>query len=130
MLTTLVRRFQLPIAAAVISLSCGGDEATSPETALIATIEISPPAARILPGGTVQLEAVLKDAAGNNVADRSASWSSGNPAVAAVSEAGLVTGMAEGEAVVTATSEGKRAAAAITVYMPLAVGRTLGRVIR
>lgn len=121
MFMTLIRRIQPPLAAALISLSCGGDEGTGPEAALIATVEISPPIARILPGGTVQLVAALKDAAGNNVPDRGASWSSSDPAVAAVSEAGLVTGLAEGEVVVTATSEGKRSAAAITVYMPLAV---------
>jgi uncharacterized protein YjdB len=121
MFTTLIRRIQLPLAAAVISLACSADEGTGPETALIATVEISPATARILPGGTVQLVAALKDAAGNDVGDRSASWSSSNPAVVAVSEAGLVTGMTEGEVVVTATSEGKRGAAAITVYMPLAV---------
>jgi uncharacterized protein YjdB len=121
MFATLIQRIQLPLAAAVISLSCGGDEGTGPEAVLIATVEISPPSARILPGGTVQLAAALKDAAGNNVADRSVSWSTSNAAVASVSEAGLVIGMAEGEVVVTATSEGKRGAAAITVYMPLAL---------
>jgi uncharacterized protein YjdB len=109
------------LAAAAISLSCGGDGGTGPGTAPVATVEISPPTATIPPGATVPLAAALKDAGGNTLTDRSTSWSTNNEAVATVSEEGLVTGVAEGEAVITATSEGKSGTAAITVRTPVAL---------
>jgi hypothetical protein len=86
----------------------------------VATVEISPPEATIAPSGTVQLAAAPKDAAGTTLTDRSVSWSTSDAAVATVSEAGLVTGVADGEAVITATSEGESGSAAITVRTPVA----------
>src|SRR5438094_286528 len=51
-------------------------------------------------------------------AERVVTWASGNTAVATVSSAGLVTGVAVGQATITATSEAKSAAAAIEVVLP------------
>ncbi|MBA3258816.1 MAG: Ig domain-containing protein [Gemmatimonadales bacterium] len=123
MATILAPRFRLllgPAAIALVALSCGdGDGGTGPEMAPVATVAISPPAATIAPGGTVQLAAVAKNAAGGTLTDRSVSWSTSDATVATVSAAGLVTGVADGAVVITATSESKSGSAAITVSSPV-----------
>jgi Bacterial Ig-like domain (group 2) len=123
MVTVLAPRVRLPIAAAVIALvgiSCGGDDGAGLGPAPVATVEVSPPEATIAPSGTVQLAAAPKDADGTTLTDRSVSWSTSNAPVATVSEAGLVTGVADGDAVITATSEGESGSAAITVRTAVA----------
>jgi len=56
------------------------------------------------------------------VVGRSVTWSSDNPAVATVSETGLVTGVALGSANIKAVSEGQSGSAAVTVAPPLGYG--------
>src|SRR5215207_8709857 len=102
MATMLAQRVRLIVMvplATVVVLSCGGDSDVGTGPIAVANVEISPPAATIAPTGTVQLAATPKDAAGTTLADRSVTWSTSDAAVATVSEAGLVTGVAEGEAV-------------------------------
>ena len=52
-------------------------------------------------GSTLQLVATVKDADGN-VLDRTVTWSSSAATIASVDQAGLVTGVAPGDAVITA----------------------------
>ena len=66
-------------------------------------------------GQTTQATAAVRDAANDELTDRVVSWSSGNPTVATVSSAGLVTAVAAGTATIIATSEGHSGAAAFTV---------------
>ena len=70
--------------------------------------------ARTVVGGTVQLAAVPRDAAGH-ILSRVVTWSSDNPGVAAVSDSGLVTLLTAGSARVTASSEGMSGSGAVTV---------------
>jgi trimeric autotransporter adhesin len=91
---------------------------TAPPPVAVASITLSPSAPSVVTGGTVQLAATLKDAAGNTLAGRTVTWSSSSAAVASVSAAGVVTGVAAGSATITATSEGRSAQAAITVTAP------------
>jgi uncharacterized protein YjdB len=81
----------------------------------VASIAISPPTSSLVVGGTVQLNATTKDAAGNELTGRSVAWSSSDQAVATVDGNGLVTAKAVGSATITATSETKTATAAVTV---------------
>nr|WP_276510257.1 Ig-like domain-containing protein [Longimicrobium terrae] len=83
----------------------------------IATLAITPAGPHTLvPGATLTLNAVARDAAGNALTGRSLSWTSGNPAVVSVSGTGVVTGVATGGPVaVTATSEGVSATVQVTV---------------
>ncbi len=62
-----------------------------------------------------------------NATYSSVTWSSSNPAAASVSEEGLVTGISEGDSVITATTEdGSRSAScAVLVYIPAVSGVTL-----
>jgi uncharacterized protein YjdB len=89
-----------------------------PAPAAVASVTVSPSAPSVQVGATVQLVATLKDSDGNMLSGRTVTWSSSNPAVASVSAAGLVSGVAAGAAAVTATSEGKSAQVAVTVTAP------------
>jgi parallel beta-helix repeat protein len=64
--------------------------------------------------------AQLTDADGAIVTDRAIAWVSSNPSVAAVSASGLVTGVAAGTVIITATSEGVSGAGTLSV-MPAPV---------
>lgn len=58
-------------------------------------------------GGTAQLTAIAQDALGRTLGDRAITWSSAFPAVASVSQGGLVTGLSAGTTYVRALVEGK-----------------------
>src|SRR5438034_8219346 len=73
----------------------------------VATVAVSPAAASVGVGQTVQLTATPKDASGNPLTGRTITWASSNAALATVSATGLVTGVAAGLVTATATSEGK-----------------------
>ena len=83
----------------------------------VAMVIVDPISASIPVGGTRQLTATLRDAAGNVLTGRAVGWMSNNPAVATVDAAtGLVTAVtAGGPVTITATSEGKSGTSAITV---------------
>jgi len=87
----------------------------STSTAPVATVAIYPHGTTLLPGQTWQLTGTMKDASGNVLDGRTIAWSTSNAAAAAVSSAGMVTAVAAGSAVVTATSEGKSASVTIAV---------------
>ena len=87
----------------------------------VASVEVTPAAASVGVGGTVQLTAVAKDGAGSILSGRPMSWSSSSLQIATVA-AGLVTGVAAGTAYIVASSEGKSDTATITVtFVPVAL---------
>jgi uncharacterized protein YjdB len=92
-----------------------GTAAVTVSNVPVASVVVSPTAANVSVGGTVQLSATPTDAAGAVLTGRVVTWTSVNPAIATVSAAGLVTGVAAGSATITATSEGKSGTAAVTV---------------
>src|SRR3989441_524901 len=73
----------------------------------VASVTVSPPAATVAVGQTVQLTATPKDASGNPLTGRTITWASSNAALATVSATGLVTGVAAGLGTGTGTSGGK-----------------------
>jgi WD40 repeat protein len=81
----------------------------------VVSVDVTPASASVLVGGTVQLTATAQDAEGEPLSGRTFTWATDAPAVATVSAAGLVTGMGEGAATITATSEGKSGSASVTV---------------
>lgn len=93
-----------------------------------ATITVTPPpvanvvldrdTASVLAGGTVQLTASPRDAAGAALTGRTITWSSSATAVATVNSSGLVTTVAPGTASITATVETRTATATITSVDP------------
>lgn len=66
-------------------------------------------------GRTQQLTVVVKSANGTTLTDRAVTWSSSDVSAATVSSTGLVTALQPGTVTISATSEGKSAAAAITI---------------
>jgi len=112
------------LSMAVVGLVAGvgacGDDDTSPcETA---SVTVTPGTATIDVGGTQQLAGAALDASGN--ACGSLTWASDDDAVATVSVAGLVTGVAGGTANITATSGGFTGTSTITVN-PANVGPSI-----
>jgi uncharacterized protein YjdB len=83
--------------------------------ASVSTVIVTPPSANVVVGTTLQLAAETRDASNNVLTGRSVSWSSSNASIAGVSATGLVTANALGSVTITATSEGKSGASAITV---------------
>src|SRR5439155_785581 len=104
--------------SATITATSEGKSGTAVITVTIvpvASVTVSPASASIFVGGTRQLSAVTKDAAGNTLTGRVVTWASSNTAVATVNSSGLVTAVGAGSATITVTSEGKSGTAAITV---------------
>ena len=70
---------------------------------------------------TTQLTAIPKDANGVPLTGRKVTWESSDQAIAGIGGSGLVTGVSPGTATITAATEGRRGAAAITVMPAPAV---------
>lgn len=98
--------------------SVSGSAQVTVEAVPVAIVEMTPATASVVVNGTTQLTATLKSANGTVLTGRSVTWSSGNEAAATVSNTGLVTAVAVGNATITATSEGKSATSSITVNPP------------
>src|SRR2546425_2494982 len=81
----------------------------------VASVTVSPTAASFAMGATNQLTATPKDSNGTALSGRAVTWATSNPAGAAGSASGLVTGAAAGATTITATSEGQSGTAAMTV---------------
>src|SRR3989454_9034300 len=81
-----------------------GTAAIAVTTIPVASVAVTPASAGIQVGQTVQLTATPKDGSGSPLSGRAVTWASSNPSVATVSGSGLVTALAAGSAVITATS--------------------------
>lgn len=102
----------------VISAQAGGRTGSSTVTVSIApiaalAIEPAPPALRV--GQSFRLSVSARDSADNALTIRTVAWSSADPAVATVSENGLLVGVESGTATVRATVEGRTVEARIPV---------------
>ena len=86
----------------------------------IVSVEVSPSAETIAVGMTLQLSAEALDANGQPVAGAEFSWESNNTSVATVDPMGLVTGIAEGTATITANTGDVQGRAHIAVANPVA----------
>ena len=93
--------------------------------ASVAAVLLSPASSSLLPGQTVQLIAAARDASGNTITGRPATWSSTATSIATVTASGLVTAVATGTAQVTVSVEGVAATAVISVAPAPAVSVTV-----
>ncbi len=113
------------VGVASISAAAGGHSGSAVVSVVgapVATVTVSPMVDTILVGETVTLSAVLRDGDGNVLTDRSAVWTSSDPTIASVGLAtGLVTGVADGDATISATAENKSASSVITVFGPCSI---------
>ncbi len=104
--------------AATITASADGKSGTSSITVKpkpVGAVIVSPGQVSVEAGQTRQLTAQVTDDQGNVLSGRPITYSSDNPAIATVSAAGVVTGVAIGSAKITATSEGKTGTADVSV---------------
>jgi len=108
-----------PVTITASSEGKSGTAAITVTAVPVASVEVTPATASVVVGQTVPLTATAKDANGNALTGRVIAWTTGNAAVATVSNGGVVTGVAGGGPVtITASSEGQSGSAAITVTVP------------
>lgn len=123
------RRVAAAATLMIVAACSGGDGTTAPTpgpgpgpgpdptptNAPVAAVTITPDSSNVFPGRTRELVAVARDSVGNVLTGRSIAWSTSAPEVAGVNTTGVVTGVALGRAVISATVEGKSAQAVIRV---------------
>jgi hypothetical protein len=105
-------------AALLASAACGSDATGSNNivpAGEVAQVTVSPTTSSLEVGGTTQLSAVAYDGAGAVVQGKSVAWSSSAGTVASVTSTGLVTAVSQGNATITATVDGRRGTADISV---------------
>jgi len=103
---------------ATITATSRGKSGTSLITVRVpvASITISDPGTEpVAPGATLQLTATAFDANNNQLPGRSFNWASSDDAVATVDNTGLVTGVAQGTANISASADGITASVQIRV---------------
>ena len=91
---------------------------TVPVPAAVASVSVALSPSSLLVGATSTASLSVKDSAGNSLTDRAVTWTTSNAAVATVSQTGTVTAISAGNAVISATSEGKAGTASVTVTTP------------
>ena len=84
----------------------------------VASVQVTPSSASLLPGATQALTAVARSAGGAVLSGRAVTWTSGAPGVASVSPSGVVSAIAPGVAIVIAIIDGVTATSTITVALP------------
>ncbi|HUR95830.1 MAG TPA: PQQ-dependent sugar dehydrogenase [Gemmatimonadales bacterium] len=113
----------------LVLLSCsdeGGGDLQAPDPpaqppappaapAPVAEVVVQAPTTSLAVGQSVQVTVTTRDSAGTELQGRTITWASTDPAVATVSESGLVAALAEGRAEIVATAEGVSGRLAIDV---------------
>lgn len=103
----------------------GGSGTNPPPATTVAAVEVSPSSVTIAKNSSQQFSALARDANGNPVPGVTFTWSSDNPNIASVDANGLVLGMAEGSATITASTGGLSRAATIQVTFRIFTSPTL-----
>jgi Big-like domain-containing protein len=104
--------------ALLVSAACSSDVTGSSNiiaSGEVARVTVTPSSSTLDVGATAQLTAVAYDAAGAVLQGKSIAWSTSANTIASVTSIGLVTGVSQGNATITATAEGRRGTADITV---------------
>ena len=99
--------------AVLLGSACSVDDSHSPTP--VESVVVTPQSLQLVAGAAGALIAEVKDGSGNVLRDRRIVWASANPAIATVSDNGVVTGVSAGSVDIAATSEGKSAVASVTV---------------
>ena len=108
----------LKVGTVLIAASARGHDAFARVTVNptpVASVRLSSTHQSLLVGQAAQLTADPLDADGRLLEDRQVTWTSSDVDIATVTESGLVTALAPGGAIITATAEGRSAVASITV---------------
>ena len=102
---------------ATITATAGGVSGSATVTVAqeVSTVTVSPVADTVVGGDTLRLSAEATDENGHAVAGAEFSWESSDAGVATVDASGLVTGVAEGTATITASAGTPSGSAIVTV---------------
>jgi hypothetical protein len=100
---------------ALLLAAAACDQGTTDAGPQVATVTVTPGAARVGVGQELALSASVLDPSSQPVAGARVDWQSLNPAAATVSQDGRVRGVANGVAQVVATARGRADTASITV---------------
>ena len=105
---------------ATITASAGSASGSATVTVAqeVSAVVVSPAADTLVAGDTLRLSAEAMDANGHSMAAAEFTWASSDTLVATVDDSGLVTGVAAGEAEITATSSGVTGRAQVAVVAP------------
>jgi uncharacterized protein YjdB len=112
-------RALLAVGGTLALLGACSEDPSSPDIRT-ATVAVTPRTSTVAVGGTVQLSAQPRDIDGQAVTGRTVTWSSVDPAIATVSETGVVTGVRAGSTAITATVDGRSGSAVVEVLAPVA----------
>jgi hypothetical protein len=114
MLRTVVRAGVLALSLSIAACGGGSDDGPSglPKPA---QVSITTQIAELFVGQSLQLSATALDASGAEMAAGDATWSSANPAIAQVTETGMLMAMAPGPVTLRATIAGVSATVNVTV---------------
>lgn len=99
----------VPLLAALAALpACGGGDGTTepPPDTQVARVEVTAAAANVPENQSVQLSARAVTASGTVLAGKTFTWQSSNTAIATVDANGVVQGVVEGSATITAAESG------------------------
>ncbi len=119
----MVLRGAVPVAVALLVLSCGGGSKESTGPGPLASIVLAPdPVTLTALGATQQLTATGKDASGNVITGATITYAATTHGFATVSATGLVTAVAVGTDTVTAS------AGAITATAPVVVSQAVANI--
>lgn len=113
-MTMRLRQIIAPIATLLLA-SCGGSTEDPAPDPTVASVSVTSATGSVAPGGTLQMTAVAKNAGGTTLTGQTATWSSSATGTATVDGSGLVTGVANGTATITATIAGIPGSKGITV---------------
>ena len=107
--------------------ACGGDSSSAPPPEpVVTTVEISPNAATVFMGDTIQFTAIVKDQNGAVMTGQRVAWASNAPTVATVDSLGRVIALTSGSATISATAESKSGSVALTSTGPGTTGAVTG----
>jgi uncharacterized protein YjdB len=106
------------ITAAVSDRLAAVQLTVEPPPARVTTIVVDPANVSLGVGDTTRLVTVVKDQYGNTMHGYETTWQSSDTTIASISSAGIVTGIAAGPVVITATVSGQAATAQLAVRPP------------
>jgi uncharacterized protein YjdB len=96
----------------------GSESATGSARTSVATVTVAGPTSSVFVGATVTLTATALDKNGSVISGRPVAWSTSDPAVASITQSGVATALAPGQALIRATVDGVVGSAPITVLSP------------
>jgi hypothetical protein len=100
----------------ILFSACKGGEITDP--AVTTTVLVSSNPTQIAVGETAQASAVVKDQDGTSLSGKSITWTSLNQSIATVTAAGVIRGVAPGNATIQGTVDGVTGTASVQVFAP------------